>query len=66
MDRIDYLVDQAHRIFSLTSIYEVCDLLNKQAAVDFINDRYSNPDPELVNRYLALVDQLTGGDTVRV
>jgi hypothetical protein len=59
-DKIEYLVDQAHKIFNRTSIYEVCDLLNRQAAVDFLNDQYSNPDPELINHYLALIDQLVG------
>jgi hypothetical protein len=62
-DKIEFLVDQAHKIFNRTSIYEVSDLLNRQAAIDFLNDRYSNPDPELINRYLAIVDQLTGRDS---
>jgi hypothetical protein len=47
-DKIEFLVDQAHKIFNRTSIYEVSDLLNRQAAIDFLNDRYSNPDPALI------------------
>ena len=51
----------AHRIFNLTPIYEVCDLPYRQADVDFINVRCSSPAPELVNRYLSIVQELAGG-----
>jgi hypothetical protein len=61
-DTIEKLIDEAHSIFSATSIFEVIDL-DKQAAIDFLSKTYDNPEAESIDRYLGVVDQL--GDKMR-
>lgn len=56
--RIDELIAEAHSIFDATSIYEVIDLENRQAAVDFLKKTYKNPKNESINRYLDLVERV--------
>ncbi|KJS02672.1 MAG: hypothetical protein VR65_04335 [Desulfobulbaceae bacterium BRH_c16a] len=56
-DIIDILVNEAHEIFNKTSIYEVIDL-NNGSARDFLNETYGNPEAELVERYLGVIEKL--------
>jgi len=56
--RIDKLIAEAHSIFDATSIYEVIDLENRQAAVDFLKKTYKNPKNESINQYLDLVERV--------
>jgi hypothetical protein len=54
--QIDELIAEAHTIFNATSIYEVIDLENRQAAVIYLNKTYKNPTSESINQYLDLVE----------
>ena len=56
--QIDELIAEAHAIFNGTSIYEVIDLGNRQAAVEFLNKTYKNPTSESLNQYLELVERV--------
>lgn len=56
--QIDELIAEAHAIFSATSIYEVIDLENRHAAVDFLNKTYRNPTSESINQYLDLIERV--------
>lgn len=56
--QLDTLIAEAHAIFNATSIYEVVDLENRQAAIDFLNKTYKNTNRKSINRYLDLVEQV--------
>ena len=56
-DGIEKLVDEAHAIFSATSIYEVIDL-DEQAARSFLVKAYGDPKPALIDQYLEVIDKL--------
>lgn len=58
MNRVDSMISKAHKIFGETSIYEVIDLENRQAAIDFLNRAYGNPDKKLVEEYLEIAEAL--------
>ena len=53
---IEKLVDEAHSIFNLTSIYEVIDL-DEQAARSFLAKVYGKPDT-LIDQYLKVIEKL--------
>jgi hypothetical protein len=57
IEQIEILVNEAHRIFNKTSVFDVIDL-EKNSARDFLNDAYNNPAPELLNRYLDVIEKL--------
>jgi hypothetical protein len=59
MDKIKKYVDQAHKIFSDTSVFEfeVFDS-NRQSAVNFLNQTYNHPEDDLIDRYLEVVSKL--------
>ena len=54
--RIDVLIEKAHAIFSHTSIYEVIDLENRQAAEEFLKKTYNCPEDEKINEYLDILE----------
>ncbi len=56
-DQIEILVDEAHEIFNKTSIFEVADL-DIGSAKEFLNEAYDNPGPELVERYLDVLEKI--------
>ncbi len=56
-DGIEQLIDEAHAIFNATLVYEVIDL-DDQAAREFLTKAYGNPEPELIDKYLKVVDIL--------
>ena len=56
--RIDELIADAHAIFNATSIYEVIDLENREAAVELLNETYKNPNRESINQYLDLIERV--------
>lgn len=56
-DQIEKLVDEAHKIFNQTSVFEVVDLDNNPAR-DFLNEAYDNPGPESIDRYLCVIEKL--------
>jgi len=56
-DQIEKLVDEAHKIFNKTSVFEVVDLDNNPAR-DFLNEAYYNPGPEVIDRYLCVIEKL--------
>lgn len=56
--KIDELIAEAHAIFNGTSIYEVIDLENREAAVEFLNKTYKNPKRESVTQYLDLIERV--------
>lgn len=56
--QIDELIADAHAIFNTTSIYEVIDLENREAAVEFLNKTYKNPNRESINQYLDLIERV--------
>jgi hypothetical protein len=45
-------------IFVATSVYEVVDLENTEAAIIFLKETYDNPEPWKINRYLRVVGRL--------
>ena len=53
---IEKLVDEAHSIFNLTSIYEVIDL-DEQAARLFLAKTYGKSDT-LIDQYLKVIKKL--------
>lgn len=57
-DRIYDLIQEAHDIFNRTSIYEVIDLVNEQAAKEFLRENYNNPDENAINQYLGIVHEI--------
>lgn len=59
MDKIKKYVDQAHKIFSDTSVFEfeVFDS-DRQIAVNFLNQTYNHPGDEAIDRYLGVVSKL--------
>lgn len=56
-DRIDKLVEETHALFSATSLFEVYSL-NKQAATEFLNEIYDDPDTERIDQYLQIIERL--------
>jgi hypothetical protein len=58
-DRIYNLIEEAHDIFNKTSIYEVIDLVNEQAAKDFLKENYNNPDENSIDQYLGIVREIS-------
>lgn len=59
-DQIEILVEQAHRIFGETSIFEVYDLPNRLEVISTLVEFYGPVDVEKVDQYLAILDQLRG------
>ena len=57
-DKIYDLIEEAHDIFNRTSVYEVIDLVNEQAAKDFLRDNYNNPDENSIDQYLDIVHEI--------
>lgn len=59
MAKIKKYVDQAHKIFNDTSVFEfeVFDS-DRQTAIDFLNKTYGNPGDEVIDRYLEVVSKL--------
>jgi len=57
-DEISELVEEAHAIFSATTVTEVMDMRDRQSQEDFLNKNYNNPDPEAIDRYLDVVRRL--------
>lgn len=57
-DRINDLVNEAHDIFNKTSIFDVIDLVNEQAAKDFLRKEYDNPDENSIAQYLSIVNEI--------
>jgi hypothetical protein len=57
-DRIHDLINEAHTIFNKTSIFEVIDLVNEQAAKDFLKKEYDNPDDNSIAQYLSIVNEI--------
>lgn len=57
-DRIHDLVNEAHDIFNKTSIFDVIDLVNEQAAKDFLRKEYDNPDENSIAQYLSIVNEI--------
>ena len=58
MDQIDFLVDQAHRLFGKTSVFEVIDLRDRQGAINTLVEIYGPVDVGKVDRYLSILDRL--------
>ena len=56
-ETIDQLIDEAHRFFDKTSIFEVIDSEEWQAR-EFLNNHYNNPEPERIEAYLTLVKRV--------
>ena len=57
-EKIEALVEAAHSIFGETSIYEVIDLDDREAAVRVLVDHYGLIEMGQVDRYLEILDQL--------
>jgi len=57
-DQIEMLVEQAHRLFGKTSVYEVFDLSNRREAIRTLVEFYGPVDMGRVDRYLFILDQL--------
>ncbi len=58
MDQIEFLVDQAHRLFGKTSIFEVIDLPTRQEANKVLVEAHGPVDEAKVDRYLSILDRL--------
>lgn len=58
IDKVDVLIEQAHSIFNETSVYEVIDLENEQAARSYLKKKYNNPDENSITQYLEVIDRL--------
>ena len=56
-DQIEDLVHQAHQIFGKTSIYEVMDL-DREAAIVVLAESYGPYDPQQLEKYFSILDQL--------
>ena len=57
-DQIEMLVDQAHRLFGRTSIFEVFDLSNRREVIRTLVEFYGPVDMGKVDRFLFILDQL--------
>jgi len=57
MTTIEKLVNEAHNVFSKTSVFEVIDQ-DKTTAISFLNSVYNFPDPKLIDRYLEILARL--------
>ncbi len=57
LDKICDLVEEAHEIFSATSVSEVLNL-DKPAARKVLNKMYNNHETENIDRYLNVIERL--------
>ena len=57
IDKICDIVEEAHEIFSTTSIMDVIDL-DKSAAQKMLIQQYGNSGKENIDRFLELIDRL--------
>ncbi len=57
MESIEKLVNEAHKIFNQTSVFEVVDI-DRQKATVFLQEAYDNPPRETVDRYLSIAAKL--------
>jgi len=63
-EAIEALVEAAHSIFGETSIFEVIDLEDREAAVGTLVDHYGPIDMKKVDWYLGILDMLKYSDTL--
>jgi len=54
-DEISELVEEAHVLFSATTVTEVMDMDDRQPQKDFLNKVYCCPEIEKINWYLDVV-----------
>ncbi len=57
IEKICDLVEEAHEIFSATSVIEVINL-DKPSAKEVLNKAYGNPGTENVDRYIDVIERL--------
>ena len=57
-DHVEMLVEQAHRIFGETSIFEVYDMPSRLEVIRTLVEFYRPMDIEKVDQYLVILDQL--------
>ncbi len=57
LDKICDLVEEAHEIFSATSVIEVINL-DKPSAQEVLNKAYGNPGTENIDRYIDVIERL--------
>ena len=53
---VEVLIEEAHRIFGKTSIYEVIDIEDREAAIATLVEFYGPVDDYDVDRYFAILD----------
>ena len=58
VDQIEIFVEQAHRLFGKTSVFEVIDLPTKQEAINLLVEFYGMVDVGKVDLYLLILDRL--------
>lgn len=57
-DQIEMLVEQAHRLFGKTSIFEVFDLPSHQGVIQMLTEFYGPVDAGKAYEYIFILDRL--------
>jgi hypothetical protein len=60
-DQLEGLIEQAHKIFGETSIYEVIDLEDRESATLVIVDHYGSTRQDDMEKYFCILDQIRDG-----